>query len=302
MHEQRTETRARIFDDHRDNLTVDVNDDRVRTRAAELRSEHSDAALLWNVFRTLERLDTRMWLPRLMRAALPEADRSGALRPLLAREHLSDAQFHWWKRWDVPPARHTALRDAALCGTLNLEHYAPHSIPEKRSEVQRRLAAGLAFEDPVEIPLCVETSAWVLGIEAVFRSNLRRHTVFDARRDSVIRMLDAGTWAAGDSRPFLSVVVCTDLRTLNVETARLVERYRGKPERVVESLPHRDDTASLERAAHLVGSVRWKDLGHALLAAKDEERLGAFDVAALDELVKFLARKDVGFNFFRRLK
>lgn len=58
----------------------------------------------------------------------------------------------------------------------------------------------------------------------------------------------------------------------------------------------------LERAAHLVGSVRWKDLGHALLAAKDEERLGAFDVAALDELVKFLARKDVGFNFFRRLK
>lgn len=302
MHEQRPESKIRIFDDHRDNLTVDVNDDRVRTRAAELRSEHSDAALLWNVFRTLERLDTRMWLPRLVRAALPEADRSGRLRPLLAREHLGDARFHWWKRWDLPPGRHAVLRDAALCGTLHLEHYAPHSIPEKRAEVQRRLAGGMPFEDPVEIPLCVETDAWMLGIEAVFRSNLRRHTVFDARRDGVIRLLDAGTWAAGPARPFLSLVVCTDARTLNVETARLVERYRGRPERVCEALPHRDDAAALERAAHLLGSVRWKDLGHALLAAKDEERLGAFDVAALDELVKFLARKELGFNFFRRLK
>lgn len=302
MQEQRTETKVRIFDDHRDNLTVDVNDDRVRTRAAELRSEHSDAALLWNVFRTLERLDTRVWLPRLVRAALPEADRSGALRPLLTREHVRDARFHWWKRWDLPPGRHTVLRDEALCGTLRLDHYAPHSIPEKRSEVQRRLAAGLPFEDPVEIPLCIETDAWVLGIEAVFRSNLRRHTAFDAHRDSVIRLLDAGTHAAGADRPFLSLVVCTDTRTLNVETARLVERYRGRPERVAEALPHREDRAVLERAASLLGSVRWKDLGHALLAAKDEERLGTFDVAALDELVKYLARKDVGFSFFRRLK
>ena len=237
-----------------------------------------------------------------MRAALPEADRNGALRPLLGREHWGDAQFHWWKRWDLPPSRHAALRDAALCGTLNLEHYAPHSIPEKRSEVQRRLAAGLPFEEPVEIPLCIETEAWILGIEAVFRSNLRRHTAFDAHRDSIIRLLDAGTWAAGERRPFLSLIVCTDSRTLNVETTRLVERYRGRPERVVEALPHRDDKAALQRAAQFLGSVRWKDLGHALLAAKDEERLGAFDVATVDELVKFLARKDVGFNFFRRLK
>jgi hypothetical protein len=51
-----------------------------------------------------------------------------------------------------------------------------------------------------------------------------------------------------------------------------------------------------------VGTLRWRDIGALVLGGKDEERLGAFDVAALDELVKYLARKDVGFNFFRRLK
>jgi hypothetical protein len=300
MQEPRSETGARIFDDHRDNLTVDVQSELVRARSADMRSEHSDAALLWNVFRTLQRLDTRTWLPRLVRHALPEADRSGALRQLLAAD-LSQSQFHWWQRWDVPPSRHAWLRDAALCGTLPLEHYAAHSIPEKRAEVQRRLTAGLPFEEPVEIPLCIETPDWVLGIEAVYRSNLRRHTTFDARRDAVVRLIDAGTWMAGE-RPFLVLVVTTDTRTLNVETARLVERYHERPERIVEALPHRDDTAVIGRSAALLGSLRWKDIGALLLASKAEDRLGLFDVSVLDELVKYLARKDLGFNFFRRLK
>jgi hypothetical protein len=300
MHDPQRPHGARIFDDHRDNLTVDVQSDLLHARAADLRSEHSDAALLWNVFRTLQRIDAAMWLPRLLQRGLPHADRD-TLDPALGREPLAAVQFHWWRRWDVPPARHAWLRDAALCGSLHLEHYAPQSIPEKRSEIERRLRAALPFEEPVEIALCLETPAWLLGIEAVYRSNLRRHTTFDARRDAVLRLLDAGTWAASE-RPFFSLVVCTDSRTLNVETTRLVERYRQRPERVVEALPHRDDRAALEHAAQRLGTVRWKDIGEVLLAAKEEERLGAFDVAAIDELVKYLARKEVGFSFFRRLK
>jgi hypothetical protein len=301
MHDRRPAAGVRIFDDHRDNLTVDVHNDLVRARAADLRSEHSDAALLWNVFRTLERIDIRTWLPRLLRQALPDAARSGAGPRWAAPEELAQARFHWWRRWDLPPERHALLRDAAQCGTLCLDHYPAQAIPEKRSEVERRLAAGLPFEEPVEVPLCIETPAFVVGVEAVYRSNLRRHTTFDGRRDAVARMVDAGTWAAG-ARPFIALVVHTDGRVVNLETARLIERYRGQPERLLEALPHRDDRAALASAASRIGTLRWRDIGTLLLAIKDEERLGAFDIAALDELVKYLARKDVGFSFFRRLK
>jgi len=177
------------------------------------------------------------------------------------------------------------------------------SIPEKRSEVQRRLAAQLPLEDPVEIPLCIETAECLVAVEAVYKGNLRRFTSFDAHRDAVLRVLDAGSHAAAQAgKRFVTVIVCTDPRALNVETRLLVERYRDRPERLGEALPHREDQEILEAAAHGLGLVRWRDVGTLLLETKDCERLGVFDGAVLDEIVKYLGRKDVGFNFFRRLK
>jgi hypothetical protein len=293
---------VRVYEDHRDNLTVDVDSELVLAHAADMRHEHSESALLWNVFRALQNLDAEYWLPRFVAAALPEAlrDSSG---PMLGRSQFAAAQFHWWKRYDVPPARLDGLRHAAQSGCLNLEHYAPRSIPEKRAEIDRRLESELPFEDPVEIPLCIETPAWLLAIEAVYKGNLRRHTPFDARRDAVLRLLDAGTHAAAAAgKSFYAVVLCTDPRTLNLETARLVDRYRGHAERLAEALPHRHDTTVLSTAARHLGLVRWRDAGAVLLEMKAEERLGAFDLAVVDELIKYLGRKEIGFNFFRRLK
>jgi hypothetical protein len=295
---------VRIFDDHRDNLTVDVHSDLVLEHAAQMRSEHSEAALLWNVFRALQRIDAAVWLPRLVTHAIKglelEAEAAASLR---SRSNLAEAVFHWWRRWDVPESRQLWLREAAANACLHLEHYAPRSIPEKKSEVQRRLQADLPFEDALEIPLCIETPEWVLAVEAVYKGNLRRHIAYDALRDHVLRLLDAGSHgAAALGKRLFTLVVCTDTRVLNVETARLVERYRGKPARLAEALPHRGDVEVLRQAAHGLGLLRWKDLGSLLIEAKDEERLGAFDAAALDELIKYLGRKDIGFNFFRRVK
>ncbi len=298
-----TETEVRIYDDHRDNLTVDVENDLVRERAASLRSEHSEAALLWNVFRALQKLDPTLWLPRLVRGAIPDVVRQGTLVGLFGRASLARAEFHWWKRYDLPESRHAWLRDAALNGCLHLDHYVQRSIPEKRSEVQRRLAAQMPLEDPVEVPLCIETAECLVAIDAVYKGNLRRFTPFDAHRDAVVRLLDAGSHAAAAAgKRFVAIVVCTDPRSLNSETRLLVERYRDRPDRLVEALPHRDDHATVEAAAHGLGLVRWRDVGALLLETKDSERLGVFDGAVLDEIVKYLGRKDVGFNFFRRLK
>jgi hypothetical protein len=296
------ESGVRVFDDHRDNLTVDVDSELLLGHAADMRHEHSEAALLWNVFRALQKMDAEYWLPRLLRLALPLARRDGSF-PLVGRTQLAATTFHWWERYDVPPARLAALRDAAQSGCLNLEHYAPRSIPEKRAEIERRLAADLPFEDPVEVPLCIETPAWLLAIDAVYKGNLRRHTPFDARRDAVLRLLDAASHAASAAgKPLVTIVVCTDPRTLNLETAQLVERYRLHGERLAEALPHRPDTTVLAAAARQMALLRWRDIGTLLLEMKSEERLGQFDIAVVDELVKYLSRKEIGFNFFRRLK
>lgn len=297
-----TETGVRVFDDHRDNLTVDVDSELLQAHAADIRYEHSESALLWNVFRALQKLAPESWLPRLLRAALAGGEVGGA-GPALDRSTLAAVSFRWWERHDVPEGRLAGLRAAAQSGSLHLEHYAPRSIPEKRAEIERRLAADLPFEEPVEIPLAISTPAWLLLVDAVYKGNLRRHTAFDARRDAVSRLLDVGSAAAGAERkPLYTLILCTDPRTLNLETARLVERYRGHGERLAEALPHRQDTTVLANAAANLALLRWRDLGAMLLETKAEARLGQFDVAILDELIKYLGRKELGFNFFRRLK
>jgi hypothetical protein len=303
MYDQRPQGGTRIYEDHRDNLTIDVHSDLVRGRAAEMRSEHSESALLWNVFRTLQRIGPDVWMPRLVRHAFAQVAERPWLDALLERGRTDAPEFHWWARWELPAERDAWLRDAALSGCLRLDHYPNRSIPEKKHEVERRLAAGLPFEEAVEIPLCIETPGWLLGIETVFKGNLRRTTTYDAQRDAVLRLVDAGTAAArARGKVFLALVLCSDPRTVNAETARLVEMYRGRPERLAEALPHRDDVDTLRTAAHALQLLRWRDVGGLLIETKEGERLGAFDVAALDELIKFLGRKDLGFNFFRRLK
>jgi hypothetical protein len=67
-------------------------------------------------------------------------------------------------------------------------------------------------------------------------------------------------------------------------------------------LPYRRDDAILGEASLLLGDLRLRDIGGLLVDTKEETRLGLFDQTVLDELVKYLARKDIGFNFFRRLK
>lgn len=295
---------VRVYEDHRDNLTVDIENVLVQDRAAQLRSEDSQSALLWNIFRSLEKIDRNVWLPRILTFALGDDDAAKRrLRGMLLRTRLEETHFRWWQRYDLPAARHEWLRDAAVNSTLDLGHYPERYLPEKKQEVRRRVDSDLDLEDPVELPLTIETSQWVLGILAVYKGNLRQNTCYDAQRDQVLQWLDAGSWhAAQSNRQFMTLVIYTDGRTYNGETRELVRRYQRREDVLRGRLPHRRDDPVLRQAARWLGDLRWRDLGALLLDVKDEERLGLFDQAILDELIKYLARKDVGFNFFRRLK
>ena len=295
---------VRVFEDHRDNLTIDVENALVQDRAAQLRSEDSQSALLWNVFRSLEKIDLNVWLPRFLTSAMAEDnDVQAGLDALLQPSSLDEASFHWWNRTDLPPCRHEWLREAAMHSNLDLGHYPARYLPEKKAEIRRLLSNDLALEEPVEMPLTIEAPTWTLGILAVYKGNLRQHTCFDAHRDQVLQWLDAGSHQAAQSgKRFLTLVIYTDGRTYNSETRALVRRYQNRPEVLRGRLPYRHDDETLSEASHWLGDLRWRDIGTLLLDTKEEARLGLFDQTILDELVKYLARKDVGFNFFRRLK
>src|SRR5205823_7070799 len=70
---------VRIADDFRDNLIIDRYDPVfVGMRASKikhLRSENSEDAVTWNVFRSLRQIDPASWLPVLTRLALDTESR-----------------------------------------------------------------------------------------------------------------------------------------------------------------------------------------------------------------------------------
>ena len=67
----------RLYDDYRDNVIIDCyHPDLATTRGSKrdrLRSENSEDALTWNVFKSLAQVDPAFWLPLLHSKALPGA-------------------------------------------------------------------------------------------------------------------------------------------------------------------------------------------------------------------------------------
>ncbi len=70
-----TPTGVRVAADFRDNLIIDRYDPVFVTMRASkvkhLRSEHSEDAVTWNVFRSLRQIEPAAWLPELIRVGLP---------------------------------------------------------------------------------------------------------------------------------------------------------------------------------------------------------------------------------------
>src|ERR671918_73812 len=68
---------VRLYDDFRDNLIIDrYHPDLGAMRGAKremLRSENSEDALTWNVFRSLAQIDPSFWLPLLRGKAFPKS-------------------------------------------------------------------------------------------------------------------------------------------------------------------------------------------------------------------------------------
>src|SRR5688572_6348981 len=91
-------TGVRIAADFRSNLIIDRYDavfSGMRAKKLDhLRSENSEDAITWNVFRSLRQIDQRIWLPRLWQTSFPDAQ----------LPDTNNAAVNLWVDVDPPPA------------------------------------------------------------------------------------------------------------------------------------------------------------------------------------------------------
>ena len=97
---------VRRYDDFRANLIIDrYHPDLATMRGSKrdmLRSENSEDALTWNVFRSLTQVDPSFWLPLLRAKAFPDAEPVSI--PQIVTTHL-------WKEVYPPPSLRLHQRD-----------------------------------------------------------------------------------------------------------------------------------------------------------------------------------------------
>src|SRR5215208_166787 len=97
---------VRLANDYRDNLIIDCyHPDLAAMRGSKrdrLRSENSEDALTWNVFKSLAQIDPGFWLPLLHSKALP-----GAPAPRLSQI----VTLHLWKNIQPPPSLRLHQKD-----------------------------------------------------------------------------------------------------------------------------------------------------------------------------------------------
>jgi hypothetical protein len=102
----RSKSGVRLYDDFRDNLIIDrYHPDLAVMRGSKrdmLRSENSEDALTWNVFRSLVQIDPGFWLPLLRAKAFPDA------QPVSPSGIVTT---HLWKEVHPPPSLRLHQKD-----------------------------------------------------------------------------------------------------------------------------------------------------------------------------------------------
>jgi hypothetical protein len=102
----RTKSGVRLYDDFRDNLIIDrYHPDLATMRGSKrdkLRSENSEDALTWNVFKSLGQIDPSFWLPLLRNKAFPGLEPAPA--PQIVTTHL-------WMEVHPPPSLRLHQKD-----------------------------------------------------------------------------------------------------------------------------------------------------------------------------------------------
>lgn len=207
MAEKITKTGVKVSDNFRDNLIIDRYDPIFATMRGSkinyLRSEHSEDALTWNVFRSFRQINPVLWLNRLFNSSFGKDILNF---PQIIRINL-------WPMISPPPARRLGKND-------NGEFI-------------------LKDEGDSEIDIMIETELFVWVMEAKYKSDPSDRTTNDPARNQIIRNIDVGSWYAGVRDFYFSLIFLDEEHSK--KGIALIKQYNLDRKMMLELLPYRHD-------------------------------------------------------------
>jgi hypothetical protein len=183
-----------LFEDFRDNLIIDRYDvGFLSMRGAKtdsMRSENSEDALTWNVFRSLAQVDPTFWLPRLFRRGFGN---DGDVRAVSVGVKL-------WQRVQPPPALRLFQKDegeSEIDILIETERIAWFIEAKFRSDVSERTTNNPERDQVIRN---VDVGSWFAGVRDFYFSLLLLDSArgtkgmalierYAASRDEVLRRL-----------------------------------------------------------------------------------------------------------------
>lgn len=126
------------------------------------------------------------------------------------------------------------------------------------------------MEGDSEIDVVIESSSFLVYIEAKLQADIRMWTTHDPGRNQIVRNIDCVLEGAPARTPHFWMLV-RDIDSGRAYTA-LMRKYRERPEILFRELPHRDPAILRELSRGLV-LLTWRDISAGLCepAPKDSE-------------------------------
>ncbi|MCA0993395.1 hypothetical protein [Pseudalkalibacillus hwajinpoensis] len=167
------------YDDFRDNLLIDKYNSILpamrNMKTKHLRSENSEDAITWNVFKSLQQINPQHWYPELIAKGINQT--KYAIKKVVPTNQLPhNLSINLWKTIKPP-------------STL-LDNQLP--------------------EGPTEVDVIIESENVVWFIEAKFKSDISIKTTHNHSRNQVLRNIDVGSHYAKGKDFYFSLLILED--------------------------------------------------------------------------------------------
>ena len=168
-----------IYEDFRDNLLLDKYDpilQSMRSKKTEhLRSENSEDAITWNVFKSLQQINPVYWYPELISKGMNHT-RFPLNKQIHANQVPNKLQIKLWQSIKPPEA---LLKQGTAEGTT-------------------------------EVDVVIECEEFVWFIEAKYKSDISTGTTHDKERNQILRNIDVGSNYAEGRDFYFSLLILDD--------------------------------------------------------------------------------------------
>ncbi|WP_078549273.1 hypothetical protein [Litchfieldia alkalitelluris] len=227
-----TISKSGVFElyDFRDNLIIDsyhpIFHKMKGSKINQMRSENSEDALTWNVFKSLQQINPRCWFPYFVSRGLNiETEQFYFYNPLQHMHVPEIVQIKLWQIIQPPPSLKLHQKD----------------------------------EGSTEVDIIIEGENYVWFIEAKYKSDISMKTTNNQSRDQIIRNIDVGSYYAGVRNFYFSLLILDEKNSS--KGYKMANQYKQELEsdmdKFLSSFDHRSDALTNLKE---ISVFYWEDL------------------------------------------